>query len=534
MLWKLIFTVFILFSLNCLGADVGIERQYKLDTVYSGTFDLVDEYGKTLYKVPLPEGNWILFHKLDDKSGSSNGNPRKMAEIGLANLIANKVSSLIYIRYVVDNIYSWKWSDEPCKSVTNFFYMNDFNKKLWEQECLITRISAKNQTSKFNNSLDKFWSVRNLDHYSSNFIIMDYHRHGEQGKFLKFQYVVDPTAYGYVGSNLSQGEISQSNWHPLNYKKFTANAKFIQYFNTFAIEYAKELAKAYENKSQEFTRLAFNPEVNLPVSQYSAAQSASSLQSTNQQSSKVDLPTQSQQKFSSGSRKALVIGNDSYQNTTKLQNAREDAKSISTSLANLGYQVTLKLDLKERDMKAALRNFAMQIEGGDEVVFYFSGHGIQINNSNFLVPVDIAGENEAQIKDEAIPLQRILDDISDRKARFALAIIDACRDNPFKVAGRSIGGRGLSPTTAATGQMIVFAAGAGQQALDRLGNNDKDRNGLFTRVLLKEIEKPNQSIDRIIKNVRLEVSQLAKSVGHDQVPAIYDQVLGDFYFKVQR
>ncbi len=534
MLKKLIFTVLLLFSLNCFGADVGIERHYKLDTVYSGTFDLVDEYGKTLYKVPLPEGNWILFHKLQSKS-SGVSNP--MGDLGLVNVSNLTANQVIYIRYAADDKWGRTWTDEPCKNTIHFYFKDNFKKTGWNQQCLSTTLASylgSNSTCEVCKSFIKYGTLNKLNRWSTNLVAMNYHHFGDQGKFFRFILLVDPNAYGLEGTSYGAEEILQSPWSHYRYRQNNLHEIFINKFNSFAIEYAKELANAYENKSQDFTRLAFNPEVNLPASQYSAAQSASSPQSTNQQSSKIDLSTQSQQKFSPGSRKALVIGNDSYQNTTKLQNAREDAKSISTSLANLGYQVTLKLDLKERDMKAALRSFAMQIEGGDEVVFYFSGHGIQINNSNFLVPVDIAGENEAQIKDEAIPLQRILDDISDRKARFALAIIDACRDNPFKIAGRSIGGRGLSPTTAATGQMIVFAAGAGQQALDRLGNNDKDRNGLFTRVLLKEIEKPNQSIDRIIKNVRLEVSQLAKSVGHDQVPAIYDQVLGDFYFKVQR
>jgi hypothetical protein len=136
------------------------------------------------------------------------------------------------------------------------------------------------------------------------------------------------------------------------------------------------------------------------------------------------------------------------------------------------------------------------------------------------------------VKDEAIPLQRILDDMTEKKAKFTLAMLDACRDNPFKGAGRSIGGnsRGLAPTSAATGQMVVFSAGAGQQALDRLGPGDKVRNGLFTRVFLQEMHRPGVSIDKIVRNVRTEVVNLARNVGHEQVPAIYDQVVGEFYF----
>jgi hypothetical protein len=230
-------------------------------------------------------------------------------------------------------------------------------------------------------------------------------------------------------------------------------------------------------------------------------------------------------------RKALVIGNDTYKSITKLLNAREDAKAIAANLTAVGYKVTLQLDLNEKEMKAALRTFSSQVQGGDEVLFFFAGHGVQLGSTNYLLPTDIGGESEAQVKDEAIQLQRVLDDMTEKKAKFTLAMIDACRDNPFKTAGRAIGGRGLAPTTAATGQMVVFSAGTGQQALDRLGNNDKNKNGVFTRTFLKEMQKPGVSIDRIVKNVRNEVAELARTVGHEQVPAIYDQVLGDFYFK---
>jgi hypothetical protein len=230
-------------------------------------------------------------------------------------------------------------------------------------------------------------------------------------------------------------------------------------------------------------------------------------------------------------RKALVIGNDTYKSVTKLLNAREDAKAIASNLTAVGYKVTLYLDLNEKEMKAALRTFSSQVQGGDEVMFFFAGHGVQLGATNYLLPTDIGGESEAQVKDEAIQLQRVLDDMTEKKAKFTLAMIDACRDNPFKSMGRNIGGRGLAPTTAATGQMVVFSAGSGQQALDRLGSTDKNKNGVFTRTFLKEMQKSGVSIDRIVKNVRNEVAELAKTIGHEQVPAIYDQVLGDFYFK---
>jgi uncharacterized caspase-like protein len=232
----------------------------------------------------------------------------------------------------------------------------------------------------------------------------------------------------------------------------------------------------------------------------------------------------------SGRRLALVIGNDSYQAVPALLNARSDARAMASALQAAGFVVSLRLDLTERGMKEALRSFRMEIQGGDEVVVFFAGHGVQLGPANFLLPVDIRGDSEEQVRDEAIPLQRILDDLSDRKARFSLAIVDACRDNPFKSSGRAIGGRGLAPAAAASGQMVIFSAGAGQQALDRLGDKDKDPNGLFTRVFVKEMSKPGVPLDRVVRTVRNAVVQLAKTVGHEQVPALYDQTLGDFFF----
>jgi len=232
-------------------------------------------------------------------------------------------------------------------------------------------------------------------------------------------------------------------------------------------------------------------------------------------------------------RLALVIGNDNYVQVRKLANARADARAMARSLEQSGFNVTLRLDLGRADLLEAVRSFKSRLTGGSEAVFYFAGHGVQLGAANYLLPVDIVANNEEQVRDDGLPLQRILDDLTDQKARFSLAIIDACRDNPFpRTGGRSIGtGRGLAPTTAATGQMVLYSAGAGQTALDRLGEADKSQNGVFTRVFLQEMQKPGVPVDQVLRNVRDEVVRLAKSVGHSQVPALYDQAIGTFFFR---
>jgi hypothetical protein len=230
-------------------------------------------------------------------------------------------------------------------------------------------------------------------------------------------------------------------------------------------------------------------------------------------------------------RKALVIGNDLYTDVSKLNNAAADANAMAIALEQVGYKVFKHLNLDEKKFKQAIRDFRANVQGGDEVLVFYAGHGVQLGSANYLLPIDIKGEGEDQVKDEAILLQKILDELEEKKTKFALAVIDACRDNPFKTKGRALGGRGLAPTSAATGQMVMFSAGSGQQALDRLSDKDPEKNGLFTRIFVKEMMKPGVSVDRVLRNVRTEVVRLAKSVGHEQTPALYDQAIGEFYFK---
>ena len=234
-------------------------------------------------------------------------------------------------------------------------------------------------------------------------------------------------------------------------------------------------------------------------------------------------------------RRALIIGNDSYKYADPLKNAREDARAMAAELKGFGYDVTLRLDQSQKEMQATLRDFREKVNEGDEVLFFFSGHAVEIDGKNFLTPIDTVGVSPSQLADDSIDLKvGVLEPLSRKKVKLTLALVDACRDNPFLKTSSTRnfnGARGLAPTTPAVGQLIVYSAGSGQTALDRLGPNDPSKNGLFTRVFLQEMKKVDLPIDRVIKNVRTEVVRLAKTIGHEQVPAIYDEVVGDFYFK---
>jgi uncharacterized protein YcfL len=231
-------------------------------------------------------------------------------------------------------------------------------------------------------------------------------------------------------------------------------------------------------------------------------------------------------------RVALVIGNDAYQGVPKLEKAANDARAIGKELEKVGFEVMSHTNLDRRGMNQAINAFTEKISGGGVGVFFFAGHGVQLDGRNFLLPVDIKVDKPNDLDDEAIDMLKVTERLNDAKAKLSLLIIDACRDNPFpKKAGRSLGGtRGLSMPQTPNGTMVVYSAGVNQQALDKLSDGDKSPNGLFTREFLPVISTPGIRIDDAVKRVRSAVIQKAKSVGHEQNPAIYDQTDGDFYF----
>lgn len=229
-------------------------------------------------------------------------------------------------------------------------------------------------------------------------------------------------------------------------------------------------------------------------------------------------------------RLALVMGNDSYAGVERLRNARADARAVAEALRQAGFAVEVAEDQDRAGMNRTLRRFRQKLGNGDDVVFFYAGHGVELSGSNYLLPVDIKADDEEQVRDDAIALQEVLDALRERRPRFTLAIVDACRDNPLKAVGRNLGERGLKPVTAATGQMVIYSAGAGQKALDRLGDEDRASNGVFTRVFVREMLRSEEPVQTTMSRVRREVSRLAASVGREQVPALYDQSVGEFQF----
>ena len=230
-------------------------------------------------------------------------------------------------------------------------------------------------------------------------------------------------------------------------------------------------------------------------------------------------------------RVAVVIANNQYQHAHVLANAVTDGKAIAAALKARGFDVMVGYDLDRRDMHRLLDDFVARLSADTIALLYYSGHGVQVHGDNYLIPVDLEADRESDLTDDGINLGQVIAQMSAVNNGFNIAILDACRDNPFETSsGRSLGGtRGLAPTTA-TGAMIVYAAGANQEAIDKLGPSDPNPNGLFTRNLLTVMRTPGLPIRDAITQVKMAVAKEAAAVGAKQTPAVYDEAIGDFTF----
>lgn len=230
-------------------------------------------------------------------------------------------------------------------------------------------------------------------------------------------------------------------------------------------------------------------------------------------------------------RVALVVGNDDYETLPDLKKAVNDARAVSSALSELGFAVIIGENLSRRAMNRKLADLEAAIAPGDLVFFFFAGHGVAIDSANYLIPVDMPEPNEGEesvVADEAVAADSIIRRIQGRGASVSFIILDACRDNPFAAAGvRSIGGsRGLTRIEAAKGVFVLYSAGIGQTALDRLSESDTDPNSVFTRKFVPLLKTRGLSHVDLAKEVQREVDELAASVLHPQQPAYYDQIIG--------
>jgi Caspase domain len=231
-------------------------------------------------------------------------------------------------------------------------------------------------------------------------------------------------------------------------------------------------------------------------------------------------------------RVALLIGNNAYQNVPALKTAVNDARSLAGVLRKLNFTVVVAENQSRHSMSEALLAFDKVIEPGDIAFFFFAGHGFEIRGQNYLLPTDVPAASEGEdelVRDASFPADRIIERLQARGARTAILVLDACRNNPFERRGaRGIAGAGgLAPMTPVEGVFVLFSAGAKQVALDGLSRNDPNPNSVFTRNLAPLLSEPGLTLVQIAKRIQTQVKQAAATVGHEQTPAYYDQVVGE-------
>lgn len=232
-------------------------------------------------------------------------------------------------------------------------------------------------------------------------------------------------------------------------------------------------------------------------------------------------------------RLALVIGIDAYSHVPQLQKAVNDARSVAAAVSRAGFETVLLTDVDQLDLVQGVTNFAGRLRPGDEALFFFAGHGVEISGQNYLLPADVPGVSVGQelvLTSRALEVGTLVEQVQMRGARVTMLILDACRDNPFQRRdGRGIGAaRGLAKVDAPEGSFILFSAGTGQAALDRLSDGDPEPNSVFTRSLLPYFAQPGLEVQELSRRVRSDVRKLALTVQHEQFPAIYDQLDGGF------
>ncbi|SDO91497.1 caspase family protein [Afipia sp. GAS231] len=228
-------------------------------------------------------------------------------------------------------------------------------------------------------------------------------------------------------------------------------------------------------------------------------------------------------------RVAFVVGNGAYKNVAALPNPAVDAKSMAKLLRNVGFDVVEGSNLTRDKMTEKLLDFGKKAEGADVALFFYAGHGIAVNGTNYLLPVDADLKSEMDVKlGAAINVDLTLEQtMSDAKVK--LVFLDACRDNPFAAkirsakATRSVSvASGLAEMKSGEGTLIAFATGPGQTALD----GEAGTNSPFTRALMANIASPGVEIQQAMTKVRAQVNE---ETSKNQLPWGHTNLIGSVY-----
>lgn len=223
------------------------------------------------------------------------------------------------------------------------------------------------------------------------------------------------------------------------------------------------------------------------------------------------------QEMKTEQRTALVIGNNKYKSLPRLNNPINDARAMRNVLKAKGFEVLYAEDASKTEFKKMIKQFYSEIYKGGVGLFYFAGHGIQVDGQNFLVATDSEISDKDAVEFETVALDYVTKKMRDARNRFNIVILDACRNDPFSRSG----GGGLAPVRNARGIFVAYATEAGSVAKD-----GSEQNGVFTKHLIEYMNKPI-TIEQVFKQTRRAVYE---ETNHEQFPGVYNQSMGEFYF----
>jgi len=223
---------------------------------------------------------------------------------------------------------------------------------------------------------------------------------------------------------------------------------------------------------------------------------------------------------SASSRLALVIGNSKY-SVGPLKNPVNDARAISSVLKTLGFGVMLKENLSQIQMRKAIDEYGQKLARQKGVgLFYYSGHGLQVNGENYIIPIGSNIRHERQVEYEAVKVGRVLAEMENAGNPLNIVILDACRDNPFARSFRT-GKQGLASIDAPIGTIISYSTAPGKTAADGSGANSP-----YTEELVKWMKEPGLRIEDVFMKTRVGVRRKASN----QIPWESTSLEGIFYF----
>lgn len=227
--------------------------------------------------------------------------------------------------------------------------------------------------------------------------------------------------------------------------------------------------------------------------------------------------------ISAENRIALVIGNSDY-SSGPLPNPANDAKMIAETLNNLGFEVIARRNADQNTMKRAIQEFGARLEkAGPSAVglFYYAGHGVQLNGRNYLIPTTAQIEREGDVEIEAVSADWVIEQMRYARNRLNIVILDACRNNPFTRSMRSVD-HGLASMDAPAGILIAYSTAPGAVAADGSG-----RNSPYTEALSQAMRDLHEPVEQVFKHVRVGVMSATSG---KQVPWESSSLTGDFYF----